>query len=271
MKWIPFHHPDLSLPVVRRRAGDELITLLGGTAAMILSKGASEIYGHCYPSQRAFKASVSRLAKRGLLVTPHRDGSMPDLRLTPEAEALLPAYYTPEKQWNKPWNHWWYVLMFDVPEKDRPYRNQLRGFLKRLRFGCLQKSVWVTPRDIRPEYDDLDRAAAVDSVAHLLEAKTVLGHGNQSIVQEAWDFHGLRELHSHYVGYADKNLALLRGQRHSPNELMQLLRMDNLAYSQAMQNDPLLPDELIPQDYLGKDVHALHQAISNQVAASAES
>ena len=41
--------------------------------------------------------------------------------------------------------------------------------------GCLQKSVWVSPRDIRPEHDDLVKGIRVNFYAYLFEATTVLG------------------------------------------------------------------------------------------------
>jgi hypothetical protein len=63
MIWKSFHHPDISLPVIRRHAGDELVTLLAGTAELVLSRGLSTIYRNCYPNLRAFNASVSRLKK----------------------------------------------------------------------------------------------------------------------------------------------------------------------------------------------------------------
>ncbi|WP_372809018.1 PaaX family transcriptional regulator C-terminal domain-containing protein [Pontiella sp.] len=265
MKWEAFHHPDFSLPVVRRKVGGELVTLLDQTAGMLLSAGACDFYGHCYPTDKAFRTSIARLQAKGLVVKPHTDGTLPELRLTPEGESMVPDYFNPERRWNKAWNHWWYVLMFDVPEKERSYRDKLRGFLKRLHFGCLQKSVWITPRDIRPEYDDLDHAANVESVAHLFEARTVLGHGNESVVREAWDFDALREHQAQYNACAEKNLSRLAQGNHQPAELAQLMRMDNLAYSQAMANDPLLPNELLPGDYLGKEAHAHHRALLRQV------
>ena len=50
------------------------------------------------------------------------------------------------------------------------YRNVLRQFLKAQRMGCFQKSVWITPTDIRPQYADLKEAAAVEVFACLFEA-----------------------------------------------------------------------------------------------------
>jgi phenylacetic acid degradation operon negative regulatory protein len=265
MKWKRFHHPDISLPVVRRRISEELITLLAGTAAMVISRGASEIYGHCYPSRRAYRASVARLKERGLVTHSQTDGSLPPIRLTDEGEALLPVYCNPESHWSKRWNKWWYVLMFDVPEAERKYRDALRSFLKKNRFGCLQKSVWVTPRDARADYDDLDRAASVDSVAFLFEARTVLGHGNQSVVREAWNFNKIDRIQELYIQYALENLALLGRTGAPEHELMQFLRMDNQAYAQAMSLDPLLPNELLPRNYQGKRVADLHRKLIQSV------
>nr|WP_168433441.1 PaaX family transcriptional regulator C-terminal domain-containing protein [Pontiella sulfatireligans] len=132
--------------------------------------------------------------------------------------------------------------------------------------GCLQKSVWITPRDIRPDYDDLDRAAAVDSVAFLLEARTVLGYGNQSLVQEAWNFDHINEVQRLYVAFISENLARLSSTKATPEELMQLLRMEHQAFAQAMSIDPLLPEELLPSDYIGQRAYALHQECLEHVA-----
>jgi hypothetical protein len=64
MNWKTLHHPDICLPVVRRKAADELLTLLAGTAGLVLSKGASVIYRGCYPSDAAYDTAVRRLEKK---------------------------------------------------------------------------------------------------------------------------------------------------------------------------------------------------------------
>lgn len=266
MKWQSFHHPDLSLPVIRRKAGEELVSLLGGVAAMVLSRGASEIYAHCYPNRTAYHNSISRLKKKGLIIQSKTDGSMPELYLTREGKELLPPCFDPERYWDKKWNRWWYILMFDVPERDRAYRDTLRAFLKRERFGCLQRSVWVTPRDVRPEYDDLDRAAAVDSIAYLFEARTVLGYGNQSVVEGAWNFDRIHEVHQRYLSFAASNFSLLQDGDHTDGDLVELLRLEDQAYCQAMSIDPLLPSELLPDGYLGRQVYARHKELQRGIA-----
>jgi DNA-binding transcriptional regulator PaaX len=51
----------------------------------------------------------------------------------------------------------------------------------------------------------------------------------------------------------------------SADELLQLLRMDTLAYSQAMALDPLLPKELHPEGYTGEKVFMTHQKLVHQI------
>ena len=265
MNWKTLHHPNISLPVVRRKAADELLTLLAGATELILTRGASCIYRGCYPSTAAYDAAMRRLEKGGLLAKIKTDGSLPNLTLTDTAKKRLPDYFHPDRHWSKRWNKWWYILMFDVPESQRQYRDTLRTFLKKKRLGCLQKSVWVTPKDIRAEYDDLDKGTAVDSVAFLFEAHTVLGYGNQSVVQEAWDFHHLFTIQTLYTHTATENLNTLRGGSFTESDLLQLLRMDTQAYSQAMTLDPLLPKELHPENYMGEKVFVAHQKLIREI------
>lgn len=265
MNWTALHHPDICLPVIRRKAADELLTLLAGTATLLLTRGASCIYSGLYSSSDAYQSSLRRLKKNGLLAQQQTDGSLPKLSLAPAAYDRLPNYLHPELHWNKRWNKWWYILMFDVPEAQRKYRDTLRLFLKKQRFGCLQKSVWVTPVDVRAEYKDLDQGAAVDSVAFLFEARTVLGYGNQSVVQEAWNFRELHTIQELYIQAARQNMEKLTKGCANRHQLLELLRIDNHSYSQAMIQDPLLPKELHPKDYLGQDVFLIHKTLMQKI------
>lgn len=44
-----------------------------------------------------------------------------------------------------PWDRRWRMVVFDIPEKYRRLRNQVRGILKRAGFKQLQQSVWIFP------------------------------------------------------------------------------------------------------------------------------
>lgn len=268
MNWKPFHHPDWSLPVVARRAAGEWLDILDGIGEVLASQGRSVLWKNSYPSSTAYYTAMSRLRKNGLVVRVDAKNSLPRLILTEKAKASRPAYYHPETLWNSGWNGIWYTLIFDVPEANRGYRDTLRRFLKTLRMGCLQKSVWITPRDIRPEYDDLERAAAVNTVAYLLESRAVLRRDQQEMVQAAWNFPELHRLQARYLEVFEENLELLRRPSHAEEDLVTLLYQESRAYAQAMVLDPLLPKELFPADYLGPKVWALHNKLRASIAKS---
>ncbi len=266
MNWKPFHHPDWSLPVVRRRASEEWLDILAGIGEILASRGRSVVWNKTYPSEAAYRSARLRLQKKGLLIQTNPKENLPHLVLTDAAKSLRPAYQQPENHWNTKWNGLWYTLIFDVPEKERHYRDALRRLLKRMRMGCLQKSVWITPRDIRPEYSDLEKSAAVGSVAYLLESRTVLHLDQQEMVRNAWDFDHLYELHSWYLEVFGENLSFLDQPTHAEKDLMTLLYQESEAYIQTMQLDPLLPENLHPKNYLGRDVWDLRVRLRNKIA-----
>lgn len=266
MEWKSFHHPDWSLPVVRRRVSEKWMDFLLDVGEALASNGRSLVWNKTYPNLSAYHNSMSRLRKAGLIVRSDNDGKLPLLRLSTDGRARLPDYLQPERFWDMHWKGIWYMLIFDVPERERHYRDTLRRFLKKMRMGCLQKSVWITPRDIRPEYDDLETAASIHTVSYLLETRTVLHRETQELVQDAWNFSWLRELHSHYLSVYEKNLQMLENGTQTVEELILLLHQEAEAYAQCMQSDPLLPAPLLPKDYLGRKVYELHGKTRTAIA-----
>jgi len=53
----------------------------------------------------------------------------------------------------KKWNHQWRIVIFDISQLKRFYREAFRGKLKELGFYPLQKSVWIHPFDCRTEIE----------------------------------------------------------------------------------------------------------------------
>ena len=268
MHWKSFHHPDWNLPAVKRRIREEWIDLMKDVGDLLAVRGRFLDWHHSYSSQTAYRSAMTRLRKAGLAVHADPTGNLPHLRLTKAAIDSLPIYHAPEPLWETPWNGIWYMLIFDVPETERHYRDTLRGFLKRLRMGCLQKSVWITPRDIRPEYSDLQKAADIGAISYLLESRAVLHEDTIEIVENAWDFSHLHELQMQYLNVFQDNLRRLCSLDQNRESVLQLLYLEAEAYIQCMRRDPLLPHKLLPVTYLGRKVYELHGKLRKQIAQS---
>ncbi|MBI5742605.1 MAG: CRISPR-associated endonuclease Cas2 [Candidatus Niyogibacteria bacterium] len=97
---------------------------------------------------RRQKESINRsrdhLIKRGLLEYVNRK-----LHLTLKGEAALRRLELAEYKMRKPkrWDSRWRVLIFDIPEKRKKLRDQVRRTLIEIGFVRAQDSVWIYPYD----------------------------------------------------------------------------------------------------------------------------
>ncbi len=48
----------------------------------------------------------------------------------------------------------WKIIIFDIPETQRPVRNFLRAKLKSLGFKLWQNSIWISPYALAPQIED---------------------------------------------------------------------------------------------------------------------
>lgn len=86
----------------------------------------------------------ARLVRRGLLSV--REGRA---FLTPKGRKVLQRWELQNYKLPQPrrWDGKWRVLMFDIPERRKAKRVQIRQTLSRIGFARLQDSVWLYPHD----------------------------------------------------------------------------------------------------------------------------
>lgn len=93
--------------------------------------------------------------RRGGYLTFEYQGHQLYIRLTPEGEKKAGWLQINNLRIAKQntWDRKWRIVIFDIPDKKRIKREALRGFLKRLQFYKLQKSVWIHPYDCKDEIE----------------------------------------------------------------------------------------------------------------------
>lgn len=95
----------------------------------------------------SFAQTLNRLRKQGLVESyPVNDETL--IKLTQVGRDFLSL----EVGKNEAWDGKWRVVTFDIPEQKRIIRNLFRRNLKKWGFKQLQKSVWISKRNI---YDKL--------------------------------------------------------------------------------------------------------------------
>jgi len=128
-------------------------------------------------NQQNFTRSVRRLSSQRLvkeIVSP--DGSF-KLVLTEEGvrQARIQSLFgrtisfKNQKEWDKKWR----IVIFDIPEKDRYFRDVLRLHLRGLKFYKLQQSVFVSPYPCEKQLLELISIYKVEAFVRVLTADWV--------------------------------------------------------------------------------------------------
>jgi CRISPR-associated endonuclease Cas2 len=95
----------------------------------------------------SFSQALNRLRKQGLVESSVINDEIL-IKLTQIGKDFLELEVGGQQNWDGKWR----VVIFDVPEQKRIVRNLFRRNLKRWGFKQLQKSVWISKRNI---YDKL--------------------------------------------------------------------------------------------------------------------
>lgn len=158
----------------------------------------------------------------------------------------------PELEWSRSWDGIWRLALFDVPESERRVRGRVRQVLRQLRFGILQKSVWIHPDPVTGIAAELRKLETESSALILIEGRCCAGESPQEVAALAWDFGGInrawQRLATHLAGVPSQAPPINREALAAWSETELTLWQDCAAL------DPLLPRELLPTDYLGPSV-----------------
>src|SRR3989338_2832420 len=97
-------------------------------------------------------------------------------KLTEKGKKVLRGHEFNDMQIQKTekWDGYWWVVVFDIPEKDRAIREMLREKLKDLGFIRFQGSVWMYPYECAKEIDLVSEFFHIQQ--HLLTFKAKLNN-----------------------------------------------------------------------------------------------
>ncbi len=104
--------------------------------------------------KQKFYNAFYKLKKKGFINIEYQ-GKQIYISLTPEGRKWAGKYQIDDLEIKKPWrwNKKWWILIFDIKEKQRLKREALRGKLKELGLYQIQKSVWACPYNFQKEIE----------------------------------------------------------------------------------------------------------------------
>ncbi len=227
----------------------QLILILADTGTELTSASLEVLWERWLGPQR-FKRKLGQFIGSGWVSTQSGEWSADGaIRLTSEGRLKALGGKDPERGWARPWDGRWRMVLFDIPTTQHAWRQRLRRTLRRMDFGCLQNSVWISPDSL----EKLSKSAAkwivdVETLV-LLEGRPCAGETDAQLVLGAWDFEWINR------GYGRHEEIL--NNTPSPGSSWQRwkswLEEEGEAWHHALQRDPLLPEVLLPRMYGGRE------------------
>ena len=176
----------------------KLLLSLVAFGGELAGHGARAIYARISKNGRIDRA-LQRLATAGeIAVSGEGPIDQRVLRLTEEGRRAALGGIDPVAAWSRPWDGFWRVVAFDIPETATARRTRLRRRLHEFRFGWLQNSVWITPDPIEAFRAGLDETGIAPDSLTYLEARPAGGESPAALVTAAWDFAALARSYSGY-------------------------------------------------------------------------
>lgn len=128
-------------------------------------------------NQANLKRSIQSLATQELLEEVRKKDGSVVLRLTERGKKranYLRFFGTTIKiQKPKQWDKYWRIVLFDIPEKERQFRDILREHLRAIGFRELQHSVFIFPYPCEQEIECLVNLYGAKPYVRILTVKTI--------------------------------------------------------------------------------------------------
>ncbi|MFF3959662.1 PaaX family transcriptional regulator C-terminal domain-containing protein [Streptomyces sp. NPDC001890] len=160
-----------------------------------------------------------------------------------------------------PWDGIWHLVAFAVPETARSARDALRAALTRLGGAPVQGGLYISANAWEPYVED--QARHLDVLDHLTLLTTDnLRHGNEHdpavIARTLWPQNEIADRYQRLASVAQSRLRRLQEDTHLPSPQRLTIAVELAAeFTRAMEPDPLLPPELLPQPWLGTQAREL--------------
>lgn len=234
-----------------------LIAALGGSLILFGPRGkdlyADRKYKNAYRvaewifnkfQKTRFRQALDRAASQGYLVRIARGEYQLTVRGKKHLRQLLPEYKLPSK-----WDGQLWLVTYDIPENQRKSRDILRDRLDQIGCGLIQKSVWLSVKDPRKWLKDFvqeNNLSGLVIVSHLGRDGNIGEEGVTALTSRVFKIAALEKRYQKWLSDIQK-----------PNANFQPAAF---SYLSILRSDPVLPNELLPQPWIGDKARQIFES-----------
>ncbi len=240
------------------------------------------VAGACGQSPEQIRSCLRRLVAEGLLVRPEGKPGEP-ARFQATAAGLAALRATMERTRRayrqdlagRGWDGQWRLVAFAVPESRRRDRDALRDRLLGFRGAAVHGGLYVSPRPWLPDVRaEARRLGVCDLVTTATSGDLEVGgeHDPKEIARRLWPVELLEARYQAFVERYKELPGVLRGWRKAHRRLSDAEFLPGalamaVSFQECFDRDPLLPPELLPRPWPGREARDL-LAASRRLALS---
>lgn len=217
-----------------------------------------EPFGH---NEQSVRAAISRMNKQGW-VAARRKGNksyyyLTDIGVKRIDEAAKRIFKLRPSKWDGKWR----MLIYTIPEEKRHIRDELRQELVWSGFGMLENSIWITPNALEEETKVIIDRYDIEPYIHFFESTYKGPFTNRQLVLHCWDIEDINARYDEFIQYYSKKYVLDKNKVEN-NQMSDedcFVERTKLVheYRKFLFVDPGLPEELLPEKWLGKHAASL--------------
>jgi phenylacetic acid degradation operon negative regulatory protein len=264
----------------RRQSGSApqglAVTLLADytlrTRAWLPSAAVVALLGESGVTLAGARTAISRLTRRGVLEG-SRQGRNSSYRLAQAAAVHLSvggSWVMSSTAEVRPWDGWWTMVAFSLPQEEGTQRRALRGQLRWMGYAPLYDGMWISP-------DELTAKAHAQLAQINLGAMTVFRARHVELASasgrnpiDAWDIPAIAAEYESFIQHWIVLLPRIHAGRVAGAEAVRARTEVMDTYRRFPTLDPQLPLQLLPPGWLRQRAREVFAAVYDGLAEAAE-
>ncbi len=211
-------------------------------------------------SEPALRQALSRMTRQGWLRS-RRVASRSCYSLTERGQKRIKEacrrVYDPE---DLPWDGYWRILTYSIPEAMRRKRDDLRRELTWTGFAPLSPGTWISPNPLEEAVAELVRRYDIASYVTTFRAQHTGPETPQELVRRCWDLKAIQDGYNRFIAHWTPRMERFLREGGLPDDRCFVERITLVhEYRKFLFVDPGLPRELLPQGWRGWVARSLFQ------------
>ncbi|MDT3427396.1 phenylacetic acid degradation operon negative regulatory protein [Paenibacillus forsythiae] len=222
------------------------------------------IYQKRQYSDQYIRNVLFSLKKQGYIESPKRSS----YRIRASGREYVRAINQKPLLYNREWDGTWYALLFNIPEKDRRKRNQLRSRMSQTGFGLLYPNVFVSPWNHKKEVEEFIQQLEITGYVSLLYGQMLLGGVAKEKVPQLWELDKLARVYEEKRRWFQDEF-LIEAEplsAKSDAEIFNYFLTVGEVIAELYLLDPMLPKSLLPDHWQGARILLELQQYLNRIS-----